>query len=45
LVQSALERSPPLAELKQRSYINEKANAAGNAADFLDAYQEGLPGF
>jgi hypothetical protein len=34
----------PLAELKQRCHINERARAAGNAADFSARIRQGVPG-
>ena len=42
--QGNIDQSLPLPELKRRSYINRKANAAGNAADFSRRIREGLPG-
>lgn len=36
-------RTMPFAELKQRSHINEKANAAGDSDDFSRLIREGLP--
>ncbi len=42
--QGVLDRSLPLAALKERSHINKKANAAGSAADFSTQIREGLPG-
>jgi hypothetical protein len=41
--QGVLDRSLPLAELKERSLINKKANAAG-VAQFSARIREGLPG-
>jgi hypothetical protein len=35
----------PFAELKSRALINERARAAGDAADFSDRIRTGLPGF
>jgi hypothetical protein len=35
----------PLAELKQRAHINERARAADQASDFSKRIREGLPGF
>ena len=43
--QGMLDQSLPYAELKQRSHINKKANAAGNSADFSTRIRVGLPGF
>ena len=43
--QGAIDQSLPLAELKKRSHINSKANAAGNATNFSARIREGLPGF
>jgi hypothetical protein len=43
--QGAIDKSLPLVELKKRSYINPKAIAADNAADFSTQIREGLPGF
>ncbi len=43
--QGVLDRSLPLAELKKRSHINNKANAIGSAADFSTRIRAGLPGF
>lgn len=40
-----LDRSLPFAELKKRSLINEKADAADNAPDFSARIRQGLPGF
>jgi len=42
--QGMIDRSLSLTELKQRSYINEKANQAGGTADFSTRIREGLPG-
>ena len=42
--QGVLDRSLPLGELKKRSKINSKANAAGDAADFSNRIRAGLPG-
>ena len=39
-----LDRSLPFAELKQRSLINERGRAAGEAADFSARIRAGLPG-
>jgi len=39
-----VDRSLPLAELNARSLINDRARAAGNAADFSRRIREGLPG-
>jgi hypothetical protein len=33
----------PLAELKQRCHINERARAAGQAADFSARIRQGVP--
>ena len=38
-----LNTSLPFEELKQRSYINDKANAVGNVEDFSQRVREGLP--
>jgi uncharacterized protein DUF4105 len=35
----------PFAELKKRALINDRARAAGDAADFSDRIRAGLPGF
>jgi hypothetical protein len=43
--QGVLDRSLPLAELKEKSHINQKANAVGNPEDFSQRIREGLPGF
>jgi len=42
--QGMLDRSLPLPELKRRSYINEKANAADSVTDFSTRIRQGLPG-
>jgi uncharacterized protein DUF4105 len=42
--QGMIDQSLPLAELKRRSYINKKANAADGAADFSTRIRQGLPG-
>lgn len=42
--QGVLDRSLPLAQLKERSHINGKANAAGSAEDFSARIRQGLPG-
>lgn len=39
-----IDRSRPFAELKRISRINERARAAGDAADFSERIREGLPG-
>jgi hypothetical protein len=39
-----IDRSLPFAELKQISRINQRARAAGDAADFSERIREGLPG-
>lgn len=41
--QGMIDQSLPLTELKQRSHINERANAADNAAEFSKRIREGLP--
>jgi hypothetical protein len=43
--QGVLDRSLPLVQLKERSHINDKAIAIGDAADFSLRIREGLPGF
>jgi len=43
--QGVLDQSLPLVQLKERSHINMKANAAGNTAEFSTRIREGLPGF
>jgi len=43
--QGVLDQSLLLPELKRRSYINGRANRAGNAADYSERIREGLPGF
>jgi hypothetical protein len=40
----AVERSLPFTELKTRSHINERANAANDALDFSTRIRQGLPG-
>ena len=40
----AVDRSLPLADLNARSLINQRASAAGDAADFSRRIREGLPG-
>jgi hypothetical protein len=40
----AIDRSLPLAELKARSLVNDRALAAGNAEDFSRRIREGNPG-
>jgi hypothetical protein len=40
-----IDTSLPVAELKQRSLINDKAKAAGQDPDFSARIREGLPGF
>lgn len=42
--QGVVDLSLSLAELKERSHINNKANSAGNAAEFSTLIREGLPG-
>jgi len=42
--QGMIDQSLPLAELKKRSYINEKAKQADGAADFSTRIRQGLPG-
>ena len=42
--QGVLDRGLPLAELKERSQINGKANAAGNDMEFSTRIRAGLPG-
>ena len=41
--QGGLDTSLPFAELRQRSHINARAQAAGNAADFSQRIRAGLP--
>jgi hypothetical protein len=41
----ALDRSLPLAELKQRSLINGRGQAADKDPEFSRRIREGLPGF
>ena len=43
--QGLLDRSLPYAELKERSHINIKANAAAHAKEFSRLIRVGLPGF
>jgi hypothetical protein len=40
----AFNQSLPFAELKERSHINERGRAAGDAADFSSRIRAGLPG-
>src|SRR5436189_2999960 len=40
----AFDQSLPLPELKKRSHVNERAQAAGSATDFSQRIREGLPG-
>jgi len=42
--EGVVDRNLPLAEFKERSHINKKANSIGNAADFSMRIREGLPG-
>jgi len=42
--QGMVDRNLPLTKLKQRSYVNKKANAAGSATDFSKRIRKGLPG-
>jgi len=39
-----LDRSLPFSELRQRSHINARAQAADQAADFSRRIRQGLPG-
>lgn len=43
--QGVLDRSLPFAELKKRSLITDRANAAGDSPEFSALIRSGLPGF
>ena len=40
----AITTNLPLAELKRRCHINDRARAAGQAADFSQRIRQGVPG-